>query len=558
MGVLSDAGDIYHWQALTLIRQHISLALMRGEGRKSQDGGFALYRKIHTGNFLPRKGPEWEAYLSHFPMSVKALQVFEERMLSIKQELKEVTAPLMISHAQPLPAGTPALLYLTVGTVDEADFPWIKEASVETPGPSSRRAALRSRASAVAGPSTSRKVLGKDGSSPKDVSVSTPRKPLPSGRPIAPQAASPGPSSSGITPDVPSSTAEKSPEPRKRKYHADPAKLSEQMALDTTGPAAKIVYGTAYETSSTRTILKPSLKKVAGASSSGLLLEPSASNDSGSTAAKSSPEPSRNDSGAPRVRLHLVHTKNSPPRSSPGQSSTNKIGSTSSDVTGPGQSSTKKTGSTSSNVTDPGQSSTKKTGSMSSNATAGPSRRDRGESVSPPAQVASGPSRKAIGKSVSSPAQVTAGPSRNARGESAPSPVQVTSGPSRKASGKSVSSPAQVTAGPSRNAGGESASSSTQVASGPSATEYDPESPPAAPGSDPKAALFNHINASVTEYIAKRASESKKRKADEALHSDDVGAVVAEDPDKSKGAVDPDETEVADDSDGGDDESESS
>ncbi|KAH8696964.1 hypothetical protein GQ44DRAFT_788189 [Phaeosphaeriaceae sp. PMI808] len=134
------AKDVLVWLALTFFRQFMTQQIAIGQGRTAKDCGYALYKKLGTGD---------EAYLDKaiinqfhvkFPMTRKAIGVVENHLFEIKQCINQkVVVPhkILASYCE-LDIKRYPVEHLTCIKFKREDLPWVKNTRAPQPAPLKR------------------------------------------------------------------------------------------------------------------------------------------------------------------------------------------------------------------------------------------------------------------------------------------------------------------------------------------------------------------------------------------------------------------------------------
>lgn len=123
--------DLYHWLALSLVRQFLSHAFFTDHHRQAADGGAGFYRTIAAGGddtYLGRDSDEANSFFALFPMTKKAMVLFYNALREVKEALKPIVAEILKSrlllinghNGEPLP-------YLTNIEILEDEMPWYEK-----------------------------------------------------------------------------------------------------------------------------------------------------------------------------------------------------------------------------------------------------------------------------------------------------------------------------------------------------------------------------------------------------------------------------------------------
>lgn len=111
--------DVYGWITLSLFRQWFGQIICEGNDYRSDDGGYRFFKIIEQGGsgFLTRG--DQKQFAMTFPLTDKAMAVVEGHLSTIKEELKEIVAPLLRTNAYYSDVD-----WLTSVNIEEKDLPW--------------------------------------------------------------------------------------------------------------------------------------------------------------------------------------------------------------------------------------------------------------------------------------------------------------------------------------------------------------------------------------------------------------------------------------------------
>lgn len=120
------ANDIYLWQALTLVRQHLSSAYLANMHHRARDGGASFYYSLAKGGnaYL---GPKLLGQFNEtFSMSTKAKDRLVRALAYIKESMKPIVAELLVDESQ-INRGPdePPPRYLTCCKILDKELPWV-------------------------------------------------------------------------------------------------------------------------------------------------------------------------------------------------------------------------------------------------------------------------------------------------------------------------------------------------------------------------------------------------------------------------------------------------
>ena len=124
------ANHIYPWMVLSLFRQWFTQAVCEGRGSNWSDGGAALYRQIGKGGYAYLDRRAMTSFHVMFPMSKKALTIFENHLTDFKDSIKPLVSTLVVNNAQ-LDIGQHPVPYLTCVDVGPSDYPWLQQQALE-------------------------------------------------------------------------------------------------------------------------------------------------------------------------------------------------------------------------------------------------------------------------------------------------------------------------------------------------------------------------------------------------------------------------------------------
>lgn len=93
----SYASDVVTWMAVAAYRQWMGMNLVRDKTHQANDMGFAFFTQLHKGGeaYLGREA--LEQFTKLFPMSPKLTSVLRERLLGIKDTVKESFAAVSLT-----------------------------------------------------------------------------------------------------------------------------------------------------------------------------------------------------------------------------------------------------------------------------------------------------------------------------------------------------------------------------------------------------------------------------------------------------------------------------
>lgn len=120
----SYANDVYMWMALAFYRQWFSQAMSEGRNRVAPDGGAAFYRAIGAAGSAYMDIRSQASFHLYFPMSRKGMRIIQNHVNSLKHDIKDFVAELLVHNSQIEVKEGEELPYLTCCVVKKEDMPW--------------------------------------------------------------------------------------------------------------------------------------------------------------------------------------------------------------------------------------------------------------------------------------------------------------------------------------------------------------------------------------------------------------------------------------------------
>ncbi len=120
------SNDIYHWQALTLIRQYISSAMMSNFHHRAADGGAWFYQCLGMGAEMYLAKEKLEQFHTHFAMSTKGKECLRAQVSAMKEVIKQIVRPLLVDHSGiHRTQEDPKPRYLVCAEIRDEELPWV-------------------------------------------------------------------------------------------------------------------------------------------------------------------------------------------------------------------------------------------------------------------------------------------------------------------------------------------------------------------------------------------------------------------------------------------------
>jgi len=118
-------GDIYLWQARSLVQQYISSSYFSNLHHRGHDGGVHFYRTIGTGGEAYLGKDTLEPFFNCFTMSGKGKVCFLEALNVMKEEMKPIVSDLLYDRSQAKRyEGEDKLPWLTCARIFDDELPW--------------------------------------------------------------------------------------------------------------------------------------------------------------------------------------------------------------------------------------------------------------------------------------------------------------------------------------------------------------------------------------------------------------------------------------------------
>lgn len=93
----SYANDIMTWMAVAAFRQWMGMNLVRDKTHQANDMGFAFFTQLYKGGEAYLSRDTLEKFNEHFPMSLKLTSVMREKILGIKETVKDAFATVSLA-----------------------------------------------------------------------------------------------------------------------------------------------------------------------------------------------------------------------------------------------------------------------------------------------------------------------------------------------------------------------------------------------------------------------------------------------------------------------------
>ncbi|KAL2003981.1 hypothetical protein VTN02DRAFT_1277 [Thermoascus thermophilus] len=120
----SYANDVYMWMALAFYRQWFSQAMSEGRHHIAPDGGAAFYRAIGAAGAAYLDIRAQASFQLHFPMSQKGTRIIQHHINTLKHDVREFVADLLVHNSQIQITEGEELAHLTCCVVKTEDLPW--------------------------------------------------------------------------------------------------------------------------------------------------------------------------------------------------------------------------------------------------------------------------------------------------------------------------------------------------------------------------------------------------------------------------------------------------
>lgn len=118
--------DIYLWQALTLVRQYFSSAMLSNMHHRASDGGTYFYQCVGAGSDCYLRKDVLERFHQNFAMSSKGKECLRIAVLFVKEAMREIVKPLLVDHSNVnRRAGDAKPRYLTCCEIQDEELPWM-------------------------------------------------------------------------------------------------------------------------------------------------------------------------------------------------------------------------------------------------------------------------------------------------------------------------------------------------------------------------------------------------------------------------------------------------
>lgn len=128
------AEDIYDWQALTILRQYLSLAFIGDRHHRAPDGGVSFYRTIGKGGSAYLNKETLNMFHTKFVMSVKGRLCLAGAVEQAKMEMRAVVKDLLEDRTSAVKdPKDPPLPYLTCTEILNEELPWYSAPAAEKP-----------------------------------------------------------------------------------------------------------------------------------------------------------------------------------------------------------------------------------------------------------------------------------------------------------------------------------------------------------------------------------------------------------------------------------------
>jgi hypothetical protein len=118
--------DIYLWQALTLVRQYFTSAMLSNLHNRANDGGAYFYHCIGQGGDCYLNNDVLERFHENFAMSTKGKECLRMAVAFMKKSMQKIVEPLLEDQSQiSRRPDDPKPRYLTCSEIEDDELPWL-------------------------------------------------------------------------------------------------------------------------------------------------------------------------------------------------------------------------------------------------------------------------------------------------------------------------------------------------------------------------------------------------------------------------------------------------